>query len=144
MKKILVINGPNLNMLGKRKEAHYGTTTLDDINESMEALSKALDFELTFYQSNTEGAIVDCIHSGMDYDGLIINAGAYTHYSYAISDALEILNIPKIEVHLSNIHARESFRSNSVIASQCTGQISGFKENSYILALYALKDILKD
>jgi len=142
MKKILVINGPNLNMLGKRKEAHYGSLTLEDINTSLRGLAKELNFELTFYQSNIEGDIVSTIHSGMEFDGLMINAGAYTHYSYAIADALEILDIPKIEVHLSNIHARESFRSNSVIASSCTGQISGFKENSYILALYALKNLL--
>lgn len=144
MKNILVINGPNLNMLGKRKEAHYGTLTLDDICRSMDTLAKELNFELVFCQSNHEGDIIDQIHSAVDYDGLIINAGAHTHYSYAIADALEILNIPKIEVHLSNIHARESFRSKSVIASSCTGQISGFKESSYILALYALRDLLKD
>lgn len=144
MKKILVINGPNLNMLGKRKEAHYGSLTLDVINETMSTLAEELDLSLTFYQSNVEGNIVSTIHTGMDFDGLMINAGAYTHYSYAIADALEILDIPKIEVHLSNIHARESFRSNSVIASSCTGQISGFKENSYILALYALKNLLED
>jgi 3-dehydroquinate dehydratase-2 len=144
MKKILVINGPNLNMLGKRKEEHYGALTLDDINMSLTELGRELDFDLTFFQSNFEGGIVEVIHSGLDYDGLMINAGAYTHYSYAIADALEILDIPKIEVHLSNIHARESFRSHSVISSSCTGQISGFKESSYKLALYALNDLLKD
>lgn len=141
MKKILVINGPNLNMLGRRKENHYGQKTLEDINASMVEMAESLDFDLDFKQSNIEGEIVGYIHEGLDYDGLIINAGAYTHYSYAIADALEILSIPKIEVHLSNIHARESFRSKSVIASSCSGQISGFKENSYILALYALKDL---
>ena len=144
MKKILVINGPNLNMLGKRKEEHYGSLTLDTICDSMSILAEELEMSLTFAQYNGEGEIVDCIHSGLDYDGLIINAGAYTHYSYAISDALEILSIPKIEVHLSNIHARESFRNESVIARSCTGQISGFKESSYILALYALRELLKD
>lgn len=144
MMKILVINGPNLNMLGKRKETHYGRLTLDDINKSLELTGKELGFQLDFFQHNVEGEIVTAIHKGMLYDGLIINAGAYTHYSHAIADALEILDIPKIEVHLSNIHAREAFRSNSVIASSCTGQISGFKENSYKLALYALKNLLLD
>lgn len=144
MKKILVLNGPNLNMLGKRKEAHYGSLTLEDINLALITLACDLNFELDIYQHNSEGDIVSAIHKGIGYDGLLINAGAYTHYSYAIADALEILDIPKIEVHLSNIHAREAFRSNSVIASCCTGQISGFKENSYTLALYALKNLLKD
>lgn len=144
MKNILVINGPNLNMLGKRKEAHYGSMTLEDIISLMNDLAFTLEMSLTHYQSNHEGDLVDMLHKGVEYDGVIINAGAYTHYSYAIADALEILSIPKIEVHLSNIHARESFRSQSVIASSCTGQISGFKESSYILALYALKNLLKD
>lgn len=144
MKKILVINGPNLNMLGKRKVEHYGSLTLDDICASMITLASELNMTCTFVQSNLEGDIIDYIHEGSTYDGLVINAGAYTHYSYAIADALEILDIPKIEVHLSNIHARESFRSQSVIAASVTGQISGFKESSYILALYALRDLLKD
>lgn len=143
MKKILVINGPNLNMLGKRKENHYGNLTLDAVETLMVNHSKAFEFDLSFYQSNSEGQIIDCIHSYSEYDGIIINAGAYTHYSHAIGDALEIVDIPVIEVHLSNIHSREGFRKTSVIARACEGQISGFKEYSYVLALHALKDILE-
>ncbi|MBN2797019.1 MAG: type II 3-dehydroquinate dehydratase [Clostridia bacterium] len=138
MKKIMIINGPNLNMLGKRKVEFYGQLTLDGLNQLIQKESKQLNFDVEFFQSNHEGAIIDCIHGLKDYDGLIINAGAFTHYSYAIADALEILDIPKIEVHLSNIHARDHFRHESVLAKCCVGQISGFKEDSYILALHAL------
>lgn len=143
MKKILVINGPNLNMLGQRKENHYGRLTLDTINTLIKKESEGLKCHIDFYQSNIEGEIVTKIHNSMEYDGIIINAGAYTHYSYAIADALDILDIPVIEVHLSNIHGREDFRKQSVLAKCCVGQISGFKENSYILALHALDKIFK-
>jgi 3-dehydroquinate dehydratase-2 len=138
MKKIMVINGPNLNMLGKRKEVHYGQLTLEAIETFIQSEANKLDMTISFLQSNHEGEIIDCIHDSMDFDGVIINAGAYTHYSYAIADALEILDIPVIEVHLSNIHARDDFRHQSVLAKCCVGQISGFKEDSYILALHAL------
>lgn len=144
MKKILLINGPNLNMLGKRKKEHYGTLQLEDINAMIQAEADSLEMAVTFYQSNIEGEIVTKLHEGMSFDGVIINAGAYTHYSYAIADALEILDIPVIEVHLSNIHGREDFRHQSVLAKCCVGQISGFKEDSYILALHALDRILKN
>lgn len=138
MKKIMIINGPNLNMLGKRKKEFYGQLTLESLNQLVKEESKQLNFDVDFFQSNHEGAIIDCIHDLMNYDGLIINAGAFTHYSYAIADALEVLDIPVIEVHLSNIHARDQFRHESVLAKCCVGQISGFKEDSYILALHAL------
>lgn len=143
MKKILVINGPNLNMLGKRKKNHYGSLTLEAIEQLIMDKGKSLNMDVLCFQSNSESAIIDCIHSYALYDGIIINAGAFTHYSYAIADALEIADIPVIEVHLSNIHSRESFRKESVLARACKGQISGFKENSYILGLHALDDIIE-
>lgn len=143
MRKILVINGPNLSMLGKRKEEHYGTLTLSLIEEKLLEVSKSLEFDITFFQSNIEGEIVTCLNNAIEYDGVIINAGAYTHYSYAIADAIEILSSPVIEVHLSNIHKREEFRRKSVLASNCLGQISGFKEDSYVLGLYALASEFK-
>ncbi len=143
MKTILVINGPNLNMLGKRKEEHYGTLSLEDINSKLQIEGEALNLEVEFYQSSIEGEIVVKLNEAISaYDGIIINAGAYTHYSYAIADAIEILNVPVIEVHLSNIHSRDEFRRKSVIAANCIGQISGFRDYSYILALKALNDIL--
>lgn len=143
MKKILVINGPNLNMLGKRKKEHYGVLTLASIEMKMKDAGRSMDLEIDFFQSNIEGEIINSIHTYNQYDGIIINAGAYTHYSHAIGDALEIVDIPVVEVHLSNIHSREGFRKESVIARSCVGQISGFKEDSYILAMYALKNILE-
>lgn len=142
MNKILVINGPNLNKLGMRDKSHYGSMTLNDVEEMMAKQGLILNMEVTFFQSNGEGEIIDVIHESDEYDGVIINAGAYTHYSYAIADALEMLQIPIIEVHLSNIHNREEFRSKSVLTKCCVGQISGFQEESYRLALYALDKIL--
>jgi len=140
--KVLVINGPNLNMLGRREVQTYGNTTLEDINESITLTAEILDATVDFFQSNIEGEIVDEIQKCRGvYDGIIINAGAYTHYSYAIRDAIPIAEIPVVEVHISNIHAREEFRHNSVIAPVCSGQICGFGANSYILAMYALRSI---
>ncbi|MCX7747488.1 MAG: type II 3-dehydroquinate dehydratase [Clostridia bacterium] len=138
MKKILVVNGPNLNLLGTREKDIYGRETLNDIavrvNEEAEKLSMFVDF----VQSNHEGEIIDKIHDARGkYDVLIMNPGAYTHYSIAIRDAVKAAEIPTIEVHLSNIHSREEFRSKSVIAPVCVGQISGFGGNSYIIALHA-------
>lgn len=143
MKKALVINGPNLNMLGQRKASHYGSLTLESLNSLIIKESIDLTIHVDFYQSNCEGEMISKIHEAVGYDGLIINAGAYTHYSYAIADALEILELPIIEVHLSNIHGREEFRQHSVLAKCCVGQISGFKEDSYLLALHALDRIFK-
>lgn len=138
MKKILVINGPNLNLLGSREKDVYGNETLGDIASKMIAEAGKLNVEMDFIQSNSEGEIIDKIHTSKGaYDVLIINPGAYTHYSIAIRDAVKAVEIPVIEVHLSNIYAREEFRSKSVIAPVCVGQISGFGSSSYMLALHA-------
>ena len=140
---ILVINGPNLNLLGKRAPGIYGNDSLFDIQSEIVCLAKELGVEVEFYQSNHEGGIIDAIHNAMDEsDGVILNAGAYTHYSYAIRDAIAAVKIPVIEVHMSNIHAREEFRHTSVIAPVCRGSIAGFGKNSYLLALRALADMI--
>ena len=144
MKKILVINGPNLNLLSHREPKIYGTQTLDEINENIASYARGFDFRCSFFQSNCEGEIINAIHSVItDFDGCIINAGAYTHYSYAILDAIKAVKKPFIEVHLSNVYAREEFRHTSVIGPACVGSIAGFGKNSYFLALNAMKDILE-
>jgi len=144
MLKIGIINGPNLNMLGKRDQKIYGNLTLEEMNHKIESFAKKEDIELTIKQSNSEGEIIDSIqHFSSQVDGIIINPAAYTHYSYAIADALKDCSIPKIEVHLSDIFSREDFRRKSVTASACTEQIAGFGYQSYILAIYALQDLLK-
>ena len=133
--KILIINGPNLNMLGKRNPKHYGTQTLADIEKMVKDFCDEKGVQTEFFQSACEGEIVKKLNEAYGtFDGVIINAGAYTHYSYAIRDALEILEIPKIEVHLSDIHAREEFRNVSVIEPVCTKQIAGFGAQGYIMA----------
>lgn len=143
MKRILVIHGPNLNLLGEREPGIYGSDTFDTINQEIIEKGEQMGLECEVFQSNHEGAIIDAIHDArMVYDGIIINAGAYTHYSYAIRDAISAIKIPVIEVHLSNIHARDEFRSKSVIAPVCAGQISGFGKNSYFTALYAFSEVL--
>ena len=134
MKKILILNGPNLNMTGIRKKDIYGAKTLDDINAELKAYGDSRGCELFFYQSNHEGALIDVIHeSRTKYDGVVLNAGAYTHYSYAIRDAIEAVAdfTPFVEVHLSDIHAREGFRAVSVITEVCLKQISGLGVDSY-------------
>lgn len=139
MAYLQIINGPNLNLLGCRKPEIYGSATLDDINASL--CERFAGTELRFTQSNSEGAIIDAIHAaGLDPDclGIVLNAGAYTHYSYAIADAIEAVPVEVVEVHLSNIYAREDFRSRSVIAPVCKGSISGFGARSYALAVEAL------
>lgn len=142
-KKILVINGPNLDLLSVREPGIYGDRSLAEINANIESYAKSFDIRCSFFQSNSEGAIIDAIHSVITgYDGCIINAGAYTHYSYAIYDAIRAVNKPFIEVHLSNIHAREEFRHKSVIAPACVGNIAGFGKNSYFLAVNAMRDLL--
>lgn len=139
IKKLLVINGPNLNMLGVREQGVYGTATLLQIASSLSEEAGRLGIELDFIQTNHEGEIIDRIHEARGkYDAIMINPGAYTHYSYAIRDAIKAVELPAVEVHLSNIHAREEFRSKSVIAPVCAGQISGFGANSYIVALKAI------
>lgn len=138
MKKILVLNGPNLNLLGIREKDIYGNETLNDIAKKTVEEGLKLGLEVDFFQSNHEGEIIDKIHSARTiYEKIIINPGAYTHYSIAIRDAIKSVEIPTIEIHLSNIHAREEFRSKSVIAPVCIGQICGFGSQSYILALMA-------
>ena len=143
-KKVLLILGPNLNMVGLREKNVYGEETAQTINEDVRRWAEELDMDLEIYQSNCEGDIISKIHSTLgNKDGIIINAGAYTHYSYAIRDAIACVPfVPTIEVHMSNIHARDEFRHKTVIGEVCKGQISGFGKYSYRLALYALKDIL--
>ena len=136
---IAVIHGPNLNLLGTREPGIYGTETLDQINKEIEQEANTYGATTEFYQSNIEGQLVDYIHScAGKIDGIIINAGAYTHYSIALRDAIAAVDIPAVEVHLSNIYKREEFRHTSVIAPVCIGQISGFGAYSYILGLHAL------
>ena len=137
--KISVINGPNLNLLGEREPNIYGGDTLQSINEELAKKASEMGHELTFFQSNGEGEIIDRLHAArLDCAGVILNAGAYTHYSYAIRDAIAAIKIPVIEVHLSNVDSREEFRKESVIAPVCKGSISGFGKYSYALALSAL------
>ncbi|NYG33971.1 type II 3-dehydroquinate dehydratase [Sphaerotilus montanus] len=137
--KFLVLNGINLNMFGKRDPKQYGTTTLAQIDEQLLALGAELGVEVECFQTNFEGEMAERIHRahGEGVDGVLINAGAWTHYSYGIRDALAILKCPIIEVHMSNIHAREAFRHHSVIAEIARGQIAGFGVDSYLLGLRA-------
>jgi 3-dehydroquinate dehydratase-2 len=139
--KLFIINGPNLDFLGIREPEVYGTQTLVDIEESVNAYTQSTGHEATFFQSNSESTIIDCIHQAYyeDAEGIIINPAAFTHYSYAIHDAIKAVGIPTVEVHLSNIHAREAFRQKSVVAPACIGQISGFKATGYLLAIQALE-----
>ena len=142
--KILVINGPNLNLLGDREKENYGEITLDKINEELSILASELGVEIDFFQSNFEGEIVDKIQKAKDnFNGIIINPAAYTHTSITIRDAILAIKTPAIEVHLSNIHSREEFRQKSFVAPVCIGQIAGFKKDSYTLALRALVNYLK-
>ena len=142
--KVFVINGPNLNLLGVREPGVYGNESLDSILAEMKGEAEKLGIELECYQSNHEGDIVDKLHSAMtEADGVILNAGALTHYSYALRDAISAIKIPVVEVHMSNIQAREAFRHTSVIAPVCRGSIAGFGKNSYMLALKAVHDIIE-
>ncbi|MBR1832698.1 MAG: type II 3-dehydroquinate dehydratase [Ruminiclostridium sp.] len=137
--KIFVINGPNLDMLGKREPEIYGSDTLESINEELAAYCASVGVEPEFFQSNSEGEIIDFIHSAHGIaDGIVLNAGAYTHYSIAIRDAIAAVELPCVEVHLSNVHKREEFRHKSIISAVCTGVICGFGKKSYKLAIDAL------
>lgn len=140
---IRVINGPNLNLLGRREKDIYGVLTLEEIQAELVALAAKLHCQLDFFQSNHEGELVDCIHSCLDrVDGILINPAAFTHYSYAIRDAISAVELPVVEVHMSNIYQRESFRHGSVTAPVCCGQVTGFGAKSYLLGLQALVDIV--
>ena len=139
LSSILVLHGPNLNLLGKREPGIYGSATLDDINGMLKREAEQLQSSIATVQSNHEGALVDAIHAAQGvHQGILINAGAYTHTSVAIRDALAGVNLPTVEVHLSNIYRREDFRHHSYIAPIAIGQISGFGPESYRLGLYAL------
>lgn len=143
--RILVLNGPNLNMTGIRKKNVYGGETLADINSQLQQYGNDKGVEVSFFQSNHEGAIIDVIHQSKDdYDGVVINAGAYTHYSYAIRDAIEAVQdyTPFVEVHMSDIHSREEFRKISVITDVCVKQISGYGKDSYKMGIDLLLEIL--
>jgi 3-dehydroquinate dehydratase-2 len=144
MRKVLVLHGPNLNLLGIREPGVYGTVTLEVINLNLIQLAKQHDLELEIFQSNHEGELIDQIHRAFGVkEGILINPGAFTHYSYAIRDALSSVSLPAVEVHLSNIHQRESFRHQSVTAPVVIGQIAGFGAYSYELGLLALAQHLQ-
>ena len=143
--KILIINGPNINLLGTREPEIYGALTMDNINDSLLDYAKTLGVEIETFQSNIEGEIVDKIQqSKKDCAGIVINPAAYTHTSVAIRDAIAAVNMPAVEVHISDFHSREEFRKNSFIAPVCIGQISGFGADSYRLGLKGLVDFLNN
>ena len=141
--KILILNGPSLNLLGKRNPDVYGSNSLNDIQQALNDKSKMLEIELVFEQSNHEGELIDILQSNTDCNGIIFNPGALTHTSIAIADALESINIPTVEVHLSNIYAREAFRSHSYVAPIAIGQISGFGLSGYTAALELIYEYLQ-
>jgi 3-dehydroquinate dehydratase-2 len=145
-KRVLILHGINLNMFGKRDPAQYGTATLDEINQRAQALGKELGADVDTFQSNHEGEMAERIHKAFEdkVDAVVINAGAWTHYSYGIRDALAILTVPIIEVHMSHVHAREAFRHLSVFSGVVRGQISGFGVESYLLGLRAAMSALNE
>jgi 3-dehydroquinate dehydratase-2 len=143
--KILLIHGPNLNMLGKREPEVYGTLSLDDVNARMRQIAEETGTELRVFQSNSEGALIDAIQEAAGWaDGIVINPGAYSHYSHAIRDALASVRLPAVEVHLSNIYAREQFRNHSVISAVVVACIAGFGWRSYACGLRSLIEILRE
>lgn len=143
MTSVLILNGPNLNLLGTRQPEVYGATTLADVEASCHEVGKALGLDVSCAQTNAEGAMIDHIHAAKGtHDGIVLNAGAYTHTSIAVMDAIASVELPVVEVHLSNIHAREPFRHRSYIAPVAIGQICGFGAQGYVLALHALKEHL--
>lgn len=141
--KILILNGPNLNMLGTREPEKYGYETLADIDKDLHAYSFELGVNIEIFQSNFEGELIEKIQTAPEgFDGILINPAAYSHTSIAIRDAISSISLPCVEVHLTNIHSREEFRQKSLVAPVCIGQISGFKKNSYILGLKAICDYI--
>ena len=143
-KRVLVLLGPNLNMVGIREKGVYGDESAESIEEQIRAKAESMGYVCDIFQSNWEGALIDKIHEARErYDGVVLNAGALTHYSYSLRDAIASVKIPFVETHMSNIHAREDFRHTSVIAPVCAGQISGFGKVSYFLALEALQSLMK-
>ena len=144
MLSVIVINGPNLNMLGRREPSIYGSQRLEDINQLLESAAAGLNVSIAFFQSNHEGALVDEVQAALDvHQGILINPGAYTHTSVAIRDAIAAVAIPTVEVHLSNIHRREAFRQHSYIAPVAIGQISGFGADSYRIGLEGLVSYIR-
>ena len=142
--KILVLNGPNLNLLGSREPQHYGVQTLADIEEMLTAEASTLGVAIGFYQSNIEGELVDAIHQAVgNYDGILLNAAAYTHTSVALRDAISAVKIPTVEIHLSNVLSREEFRHTSLIGAVCVGSICGFGADSYRIGLHGLVNKLR-
>ena len=142
--KFLVINGVNLNLTGKREKGVYGSESLEDLNAKIRAFCEANGDEVDFYQSNIEGELVNKLHESFlqgKVDGILLNAGAFTHYSYALRDAIAAINIPVAEVHISNVHAREEFRKHSVLSEVCKGVVCGFGVGSYLAALVGLKGL---
>lgn len=142
--KFLVLNGVNLNLTGKREQSVYGTQTLDDINAEITAFCASQGDSVDFYQSNVEGELVNKLHEAFlnkSYNAIVFNAGAYTHYSYALRDAIAAIDIPVAEVHMSNVHAREDFRKTSVLSEVCNGVVCGFGKHSYIAAICGLKGL---
>jgi 3-dehydroquinate dehydratase II len=145
MHTILVLHGPNLNMLGKREPEHYGSLSLEEIDSRLIDLGQKLDLDVRVFQANGEGQLIDALHQSRDWAaGIVFNPGGYTHTSIALRDAISAIQLPVVEVHLSNVHAREEFRRTSFIAPVCVGSISGFGWRSYLLGMQALKGILDE
>lgn len=139
--KLLILNGPNLNLLGKREPGIYGTETLESINAGLISYASVRKIELRFFQSNHEGALIDALHESQEWaNGVVFNPGGYTHTSVAIRDAISAIRVPVVEVHLSNVYARETFRHHSMISAVCKGKISGFGARSYLLGIQSFED----
>jgi len=145
MKEVLILHGPNLNLLGEREPEIYGSMTLLELGARLRQEGETLGLKVRSLQSNHEGALIDALHDARDWaSGVVFNPGGYTHTSVALLDAVAAIGLPVVEIHLSNVHAREDFRYQSLIAKACVGQIAGFGWRSYLLALHALKELFED